>query len=649
MSINQQKKRLYEFGPFILDTAERLLLREGQPVDLKPKVFDLLVLMVENSNHLLEKEWLLQSLWPDSFVEESNLNVNVSALRKALGETPTDPQYIETVPKRGYRWVAQVVEKSGENPAESEKVTLLIETLSVESAQVASTIDEAKEVAALDRGKPSRAVSRRALGAAVALLIALAAGSYFLLSSRAKVASPGAIHTVAVLPFRTSTSEDADNALGLGMADALITRLARLRRINVRPTSAVLKYSNSTDDSISIGGQLKVDAILEGLIQKSDKKIRITAKLFRTEDGEMLWSGTFDDFFTNIFAVQDSISEKMTEALALRLTRDEERLLTKRYTENTEAYQLYLLGKYYERDPVLEASNKALSFYQAAIDKDPDFALAHVGLAGAYLMLGEFQANRREMQEKSKEEISKALGLDPNLGEAYMALGLLKKSASFDWSGAEEAYNRANELSPNNPDIIEARATLLMIRGRADEAIREMDEALRFAPNDTSLLLTSAGILRFARRYDQAIEQVRKSMEIDPNSINAHIRLALIYLAMSRAAEAMAEVKRAEALGTDFSNLYIVGYTNARLGNRAEAERLVEDRLKNTARQRGVNYFWTALIYHTLGKSDLAFKYLEKAYEEKESMILNIKVDPLCDDLRSDARFQSLLRRMGLE
>lgn len=646
MSISQQKKRLYEFGPFLLDTAERLLLRDGATVELKPKVFDLLVLMVENAGRLLEKEWMLERLWPDSFVEESNLNVNVSTLRKALGETPTDPQYIETVPKRGYRWVAPVIEKVAENlPAETDEIIL-----PVENAQVASTIDQAGEAEAIsDAGNSPKAISIRALGVAVALLLVLAAGSYFLFSSRAKVASPGTIHTVAVLPFRTSTSEDADSALGLGMADALITRLGRLRQINVRPTSAVLKYSTSTDDSISIGGQLKVDAILEGLIQKSDKKIRITAKLFRTEDGEMLWSGTFDDFFTNIFAVQDSISEKMTEALALRLTSDEERLLTKRYTENTEAYQLYLLGKYYGRDLVLEASNKALSFYQAAIDKDPDFALAHVGLAGVYLSLGEFQANRREMQEKCREELNKALSLDPNLGEAYMTLGILKTSASLDWSGAEEAFNRARELSPNNPDIIEARAGLLMIRGRADEAIREMDEALRFAPNDTSLLLTYAGILRFARRYDQAIEQVRKSMEIEPNSINAHIRLALIYLAMPKPDEAMAEVKRAEALGADFSNLYIVGYINARLGNRSEAERLVQDRLKNTARQRGVNYFWMALIYHTLGNRDLAFKYLEKAYEEKESLILNIKVDPLCDDLRSDARFQSLLRRMGLE
>ncbi|MEW6207180.1 MAG: winged helix-turn-helix domain-containing protein [Acidobacteriota bacterium] len=646
MSSSQQKKRLYEFGPFLLDIPERLLLRDGEPVDLKPKVFDLLALMVENPDHLLEKEWLIERLWPDSFVEESNLNVNVSILRKALGETLTDPQYIETVPKRGYRWVAQVVEKIDEKIDENLSAEFDKAAISRESApKIASS---AAEVEA-SRGKLPKAVSAGALGIAVVLLLALATGAYFLLGSRAKVATPNSIHTVAVLPFKTSTAEDADNALGLGMADALITRLARLRRINVRPTSAVLKYSNSTDDSITIGGQLKVDAILEGLIQKSDKRIRITAKLFRTEDGEMLWSGTFDDFFTNIFAVQDSISEKMTEALALRLTRDEERLLTRRYTENTEAYQLYLLGKYYERDPVLEASNKALSFYQAAIDKDPDFALAHVGLAGVYLSLGEFQANRREMQEKCREEVNKALTLDPNLGEAYMTLGILKKSASLDWSGAEEAYNRANELSPNNPDIIEARASLLIMRGRADEAIREMDEALRFVPNDTSFLLTYAGVLRFARRYDQAIEQVRKAMEIEPNSINAHIRLAMIYLTMSKADEAMAEVKRAEALGADFSNLYIVGYTNARLGNRAEAERLVRDRLKNTSRQRGVNYFWTALIYHTLGNDDLAFRYLEKAYEERESMIMNIKVEPLCDSLRPDPRFKNLLQRTGLE
>ncbi len=313
-------KRFYKFGQFCLDAAKRVLLRGGAIVPLTRKAFDTLLVLVENRGELLEKEELMKRVWPDSFVEENNLNQSISALRKALGETAAAQNYIATVSKRGYRFIADVKESDEEDAPK----------------------EQASEKDAV-------------------------------------------INAIAVLPFKSLSLEKTDEYLGLGMADSLITRLSNIRQIVVRPTSAVLKYTASSQDPISVGRELRVRSVLEGSVRRAAERIRVTVQLVSIPDGASLWAAKFDESFTDIFAVEDSISERVAEALTLKLTSEEKSLLTKRYTANAEAHRLYIKGRYYASRLTREGFDKGIECFNQAIALDPSYALAYEGLAYYYL------------------------------------------------------------------------------------------------------------------------------------------------------------------------------------------------------------------------------------------------------------------------
>lgn len=331
--MGNKTKGLFEFGPFRLEASERRLWRDGtELVQLPPKVFDLLVLLVENRGRLLDKTFLLEALWPGTFVEEANLSVNVSLLRKALGDG-AGGTYIETVPKRGYRFVANVTAVT--DPVEELPATF-------EPLQPIEVAAKYEIPTAQAPGSPKRWWIWALAGC---LIVATLAGwlVWKEFPRRSRVAQ---IHSIAVLPFRTLGGNADRDYLGLGMADAVVTRLTAIPRITVRPTSAVVKYLKSNPDPMAVGRELNVDAVLVGQIQEHEKRIRVTVSLFCLPDGWALWAEKFDDNFTNIFAVQDAISEKIADSLALKVTEEERQHLTKRSTENTEAYQLYLQGQY---------------------------------------------------------------------------------------------------------------------------------------------------------------------------------------------------------------------------------------------------------------------------------------------------------------
>ncbi len=677
--MEKQSKHLYEFGDFQLDLAERRLWRGEEIVPLKAKVFDVLVLLVENAGHLLEKDWLMRELWRESFVEEVNLNVHISTLRKALGETASEHRYIETVPKRGYRFVAKVTEKvsndglttTGAAREESEtndtnfmQSDLQVETLPAEPPSNITTglmAEESQPLAevqtlAIRSSAQNPTAPRRFSWAQVAMLAAIllaviSVAIYLLWATRAKESSHENLKSVAVLPFKTLSKDEADSALAIGMADAIITKIGNLKKINVRPTSAVLKYSDAAEDSIAIGKQLQVDAILEGLVQKSDKRVRITAKLIRVQDGSPLWSDTFDDYFTNIFALQDSISEKMAQALSVQITESEHQLLARRYTENTEAYQLYLLGQYhfytlFDQDHL----NQAESYYQAAVEKDAEFAPAWVGLADVYYTNGESRANRQAMREKAKNALNKALSIDANLSEALGTLSVLKLTDDFDWAGAERLMKRAIELKPNDGHHHESYARLLTQLGRCDEALQEIRLALQYDPASESIRWSNCHLLAMCHLYDEALAMAKRfhMEEISPQQwfyLNLQIDAS-----KSLFSEAIAESKKLDAQSPMVKRNSVLAYCYARLGNRPAAEAILEERLKH-AEEIGVisNSYNTAMIYAGLGDKNRALEYLEKSYQEKEYLLLYVKVDPLWESLRAEARYKDLLRRLNLE
>ena len=631
----ENPSKTYAFGPFRLDVAERRLLRDGDPVMLTPRVFDLLALLVENHGHLMEKEKILKALWPDSFVEEANLNVNISALRRALGESPTESQFIETVPRRGYRFVAAVSEIPDGPSTELQPKG---EFPPVVEPAVLSPITETVHAAV-----PERRHNRWILWS-VAIFVLLVAVSLvaWRYTRRTGSKSDVPVRTLAVLPFKPLTGVSTDPALEVGMADALITRLSNSQQIMVRPTSSVLRYSGTETSALTAGRELGVDAVLEGRVQRADNRIRVTVQLLRVSEGAPIWAETFDDYFTNIFAVQDSISEKMATALAMHLSGNAKQLMTKRSTESTQAYELYMQGRYLHFKYKFEEASK---FFEEAVQKDPDYPLAFTGLALNYVALATTTANRQEFTDKAMEAGNKAVSLDPELDEAHNTLGWVKYLGQWDWSGAEQEFKRAIQLNQNNSQAHINYATLLSIMGRHDEALQHGELALRMDPMSGDIYYNYALDLYNARRYDEALKTTKKGMEVDPEHPLWVWLLPRIYIAQSKFDDAILEVRKGVKPNSS-RHVGVLGFAYARSGRRREAEMVLDEYLHSDRKQSNSVL---AFIYTGLNDKQRALDMLEKAFQEKDNFMTHLKVEPLFDELRSEPRFKELLRKMRLE
>jgi|GEM_PF-142536 len=652
LGASKNAKRRYEFGEFQLDVSERLLMRGETVIDLKPKVFDLLVLLVQNAGRLMEKETIFQSLWPDTVVEEANLNVSVSALRKALGDTASDPRYIETAPKRGYRFIARVTEKAVAPPpavVETESLTPPPRIVAAKS-DAATTIGLSGELNAA----PSRSGTRWHLVPRWWLLVIAAP---LLLAAMAiwfwpRLSSDEQPRTIAVLPFKMLArpdQKDADQALALGMTDALITKMSGLPMLIVRPTSSVTKYAGANADPIAAGRELEVEAVLDGHLQQAEKELRVTAQLIRVRDGATLWAGTINDYLTNVFQVQDSISEKMIGALEISLSKQQERRLAKRYTESAEAYQLFLLGQYQSDLGTPDSYDRAVGYYQAAVRKDPEYALAYARLAEVLFATGEYHmGERKALRQQSQATVEKALGLDPNLSEAHEVAVWAKLTMNFDWAGAESEIKQSLALNPNNPAAHSAYARMLIALGRNDEAARESETAIRLDPTSITRMVDRVTALLDLRRSGEAEALARKLVELNPQLVMGHRMLATVLNVQSRFDEAIAEYMK-DANRDGYSNVPIgLGIAYARKGLRADAERVIAER-KKILGSGGSNFYGLAAIHAALGEKDRAFEWLEKSCQEREIPLLTIRRDPALEPLSSDPRFADLLRRMGLK
>ncbi len=566
---------LYRFGPFLLNPTEQLLLRDGQPVALKPKLFDLLLILVENSGHVLHKNELIEKIWPNTFVEESNLTVSIFALRKALGDDHDNHSYIETVPRRGYRFVAKVIEVRDEG-----------------AGRVA--------------GKRAR-----------------------LRSGYERLGAGPDVTRLAVLPFKPIGAAADDEYLGLGLADALITKLTSLRQIRVRP--------------------LKVDALLDGSIQRARKRIRVTAQLVDARDGATLWAENFDEKLGDIFSLEDSLSDQVVRALSLKLTGEERKHLIKRHTASTEAYQAYLKGRYFWNKRTAEGFNKGVEYFEHAIALDPNYALAYVGLADCYQLLGGYFAlPSRETIPKARKALLEALQLDDTLAEAHASLAHLR-AREWNWSDAEKEFHRAIELNPNYVTAHHWYSIYLKEMGRFDEAWAEIKMAEQLDPVSLNINTSVGALLYFMREYDQALEQLRATLELDPVYPFAHFNLGMVYEAKEMYHEAIKHYRKTQTiLGKNLELMAYLAHAYALSGRRGEAQKLLDELKKPSDHGYELRYY-IAVIYVGLGEKDQAFAWLEGAYNERDEMLGVLKVDPMLDSLRADPRFTSLLERVGLD
>jgi DNA-binding winged helix-turn-helix (wHTH) protein/TolB-like protein/Tfp pilus assembly protein PilF len=650
-------KQVYRFADFALDVSERRLLRGNQEIYLPPKTFEMLLYLVERHGHLVRKDELMDSLWADAFVTENALTKRIKEVREALGDDAYQPRYLKTFPRVGYKFIANVEAISEQAEVEEfSAMSILVREErkeKTESAEVsgiqddAAVQDKSTRVTSLGRRIYQRPAKIASLAlATIVVLVGLALLTNYLWPTRTE--SPASIKSIAVLPFKPLVADSRDEALELGMADTLITRLSNLRQIIVRPMSAVRNYAGREQDPIAAGRQQRVEAVLDGSIQKSRERIRVTVRLLSVGDGKQLWADKFEEKSTDLFTLQDSISEQLAGALAVKLAGEERERLTKHYTDNIEAYQLYVKGRYSLRKETEEGLTKAAEYFQQALGKDPSYALAYAGLADAYILLGTFGlVPMKESYPKAKEAATRALELDDKLGEAHSSLATVIADYYWDWPEADRRYKLGIDLNPNYAPMRSSYSWYLTRVGRFDEAIQQAKRAQELDPLSLSGNTTLGFAFLMSRQYDQAVQQSRMVAEVDPGHLSAHIILGFAYVHKKMYEEAISEFQKTKTISAGNPEMTgLLGYAYAVAGKRSEGKKALRE-LIQLSKQHYVSPSHIALIQAGLGEKDLAFEWLEKAHEDRNWIMGLLKVAPMFDSLRSDPHFADLLRRVG--
>lgn len=636
-------KRTYKFSDFTLDASEHRLLQGNREIYLPPRTFDTLLYLVNRHGHLVTKNELLETLWADSFVTENALTRCIKEVREALADDFHQPRYIRTVHRVGYKFIADVEEITPQSQDDEKGLGVTNESpgqIGEVAERVAAPAEPARDKA---REKSSSRLS--VLTVIVGSIIALSLVGFGLLAyySRTSQVSPTPQTTsIAVLPFKPLATEARDESLELGMAETLITALGNIRQITVRPISAVRQYTALDQDALKAGREQRVDAVLEGSIQKLGDRLRVTVRLLRVQDGVQLWADKFDQNSTDIFLIQDSISERVAETLAVRLTGQQKELLNKRYTSDTEAYQLYLRGRYFLNKSTEEDLRKSMSYFEQAIQKDPNYALAYTGLADSYIQLGNYGlVQMRDSYPKAKIALNQALEKDEKLGEAHASLGFVQMNYYWDWTEAEKEFRKAVEMNPNYAMAHNWYSQHQAFTGNSQEALSEAKRAQEIDPISP---WNSAFVLFLARQYDDAILASKKTLELDPNFAIAHMIIGLSYVQKRRYEEGISELQKASA---NPDSRALLGYAYAVAGKRNEGQKIVSE-LEQSATEKYVSSFPLAVAYTGLGEKDRAFEALEKAYEERSWGMGTLRVNPVFDPIRSDPRFVALLRRVNL-
>ena len=602
--------KVYEFGPFLCDPHRRLLERGGASIPLSGRAFEILAALLEHRGEVVDKDTLMKLVWPDTAVEENNLTVNMSWLRKALGETPADPQYILTITGRGYRFIADV---SIREPGEP-------------------------------KPQPRAArIHRSAIYAPAAAILIIAIAGFFWNKSHSPKRPVSAANTIAVLPFHMLGSDPSNAYLGSGLTDALITRLTNLRGIAVRPMSSVLRLADK--DPFAAGRELGADAVLDGKVQRFENKIRVTVQMLRVKDGASLWAATFDENLTSLFALEDSISARVTASLAPSLRAAD---VSKRNTRNPEAYQNYLRGRYYASRYTEEGYRKGVDYLNQAIAADPGYALAYSGLADAYYDASNMLFPPREAMSKAKAAAQRAVEIDPALAEAHVSLGIVASKFDWDWPAAQREFQTALDLNPNLASAHLWYALYRAALGDLDKAVQELRRSQELDPLSTDSSGYLGTVLYWSRKYDTAIEQSRKVIEFDPNYFPAYVSTAWALEALGRPLEAVTACEKARAIVSTPWTEAALARAAALAGKRDQALETIQS-LNRLSRDRFVSGYDIAAIYAALGQKDEAFAWLEKAYDQRAEWLEYLKIDPQLDNLRSDPRFAVLLRRLALD
>ncbi len=636
--------RVLRFDSFELDVRAGELRKAGVKLRLQGQPVQVLAALLNAAGELVTREELRAQVWPaETFVDfDHSLHNAIARLRETLGDSAGTPRYIETLPRRGYRFIG-TVERIGVEES------LPAAPIAPSPSLPPSSSLEAPVV-------PVRSRRRAIFIAALLTIVAIAAVLVLLPTLSHRAAATPSVRSIAVLPLANFSGDPAQEFFVDGMTDELITDLAKIGALRVVSRTSVMRYKGTKKGLPEIARELNVDGIVEGSVMRSGQRVRITAQLLYGPTDKHLWAETYDRDLGDVLSLQSEVAQAIAQQVRAQVTPQQQARLEAARPVNPQAYDAYLKGRYYLSNQFTMAQplNIAKTYFEEAVRKDPGFAPAYSGLADAYLYLAIFRQMPAEPAYRSAEEADgHALALDDGIGETYDTLAVLSWRYNWDWDATERELNQAIALAPSYICVHEDRAEYLAFRGRRSEALAEMTK-IRAFDTSTASILTEAGVDYQLRDFDRLLEASRRGVALNPNEWLEHFYLGIGYEGTGKQLESIAEYQKAvELSGGDQDATAALAHAYAGVGRRAETQKILWEALQNSEKQStkvSVSPYFIATLYAALGDKDSAFKFLEKAYREKSLDISwHLKADLRIDNLRSDPRYQNLLSRVGLK
>ena len=589
-AMNNAERKVYDFKGFRLDGAQRRLLHQGRPVQLKSKLFDLLLYLVQRRGQLVEKDELMREIWPNTIVEENNITVSMSILRKRLGEDRGGREFIETIPRRGYRFVAEVTEVS------------------------------------LDPTSPDVSIEPK---------------------SRESSPRETRIDSLAVLPIHNLISDQNVDYLADGITESIINSLSQIPELRVLARSTSFRFKGTEINVEEVGRLLNVHGLVLVRVIHLGEKLIIRSELVKVADGSHVWGAQYNPTPADLLEIQGEIAKAISESLKIKLSPPLQKLVTRSYTNNSEAYNLYLRGRYfwtkYTKDWVL----KSIEAFKHAIEIDSTYALAYAGIADAYFRLSNIYLPPREVMPKAKEAALKAVEIDEDLAEAHSSLGLVRVYYDHDWAAGGHEFVRCLEL---NPDLVlghQRYGSYLTFIGRFEEAIARYENALELDPFSLQINMNLATNYYLMGQHETAIKHLEKTLELEPDYMPTHFVLGCTYIQKGDLPKAIEEFQHIYRLDEEaYMALGFMGYAYAQAGQRAEAENLLNI-LQDISLRKYVSSYSMVMIRLGLGQYQQVLDMLEPLYEERNDWLVWLKVSPELKVLRDEPRFKDLLRRIG--
>jgi TolB-like protein/DNA-binding winged helix-turn-helix (wHTH) protein/Flp pilus assembly protein TadD len=650
--------KLVRFGIYEVDLRTNELRKQGRKIKLQEQPCRILALLLEQQGEVVTREDVRKRLWSDdTFVDfDHSLNTAIMRLREALNDSSDNPRFIETLPRHGYRFIAPVEEvniseqdkhQDAAPAAEPESHLPVTELRSPSPSSTERVIHEPRN----KKIDPRRALFLGGLLGLAFLTVFVLVLRHLRNGAGANV-QPNQIKSVVVLPFENLSGDKDQQYFTDGMTDELIANLAKIRSLRVISRTSAMGYKGTHKTLSEIARDLNVDAVVEGTVLRSGNRVRITAELVQVATDRHLWADTYESPFGDILTLQSQVASAIVNEIRINLTPEEQQLLASTRPVSAESYEDYLKGRYYWNKRSEEGLTKAIEYFQLATQKDPHSALAFAGLADCYSIIGSAivgSVPSQEVAPKARAAALKALELDKSLAEAQTSLATVRFNYDWNWAGAASGFQRSIELNPSYATAYQRYSLYLMAMGRTQESLTQMNRARDLDPLSISMNFSLGWRLYMARQYDQAINQLRNTLEMDPNFALPRMVLGQAYEQKGLYQQAIVELQKAASISHDSPPMLgSLGHAFGVAGNKTEADKILDQLLEQPKKQY-VSPFYISIVYAGLHENEKAMDWLEKAYEDRSNAIIFLKVDPDFDSLRSNPRFQVLLRRLAFQ